>query len=97
MKVAVVSDSAILHASSLSLLQGIFPTQGLNPGLPKLQVDSLPVESPGKPKNTKVGNLSLLQGIFQTQQSNGSPTVQVDSLPTELLGKPSFRLRIGKD
>ena len=69
-KVAVVSDSAILHVSSLSLLQGIFPTQGSNPGLPKLQVDSLPVESPGKPKNTKVGNLSLLQGIFQTQQSN---------------------------
>ena len=27
---------------SLSLLQGIFPTQGLNPGL--LQADSLPVE-----------------------------------------------------
>ena len=32
---------------SLSLLQGIFPTQGSNPGL--LQVDSLPVEPPAKP------------------------------------------------
>ena len=29
---------------SLSLLQEIFPTQGLNPGLPALQVDSLPAE-----------------------------------------------------
>ena len=31
------------------LLQGIFPTQGLNPGLFALQVDSLLSESPGKP------------------------------------------------
>ena len=55
--------------SSLSLLQGIFPTQGLNPGLPH-QVDSLPAESQGKPKNTGVGSLSLLQQIFLTQESN---------------------------
>ena len=34
---------------ALSLLQGIFPTQGWNPGLPTLQVDSLPAEPPGKP------------------------------------------------
>ena len=53
---------------SLSLLQGIFPTQGLNPGLP--QVDSLPAKPPGKPKNTGVGNLSLLQQIFPTQKLN---------------------------
>ena len=32
------------------LLQGIFPTQGLNLGLPAaLEADSLPLESPGKP------------------------------------------------
>ena len=89
---------------SCSLLQGIFPTQGLNPGLlhwgqiwrirevqehwsgqsipssvdlpnpgikpesPALQMDSLPAELPGKPKNTGVGSLSLLQGIFSTQE-----------------------------
>ena len=34
--------------TSCSLLQGIFPTQGLNPGLPALQADSLPDEPPGK-------------------------------------------------
>ena len=34
---------------SLSLLQGIFPTQGPNPGLPALQVDSLSAEPQGKP------------------------------------------------
>ena len=35
-----------------------------------IQVDSLPTEPRGKPKNTEVGSLSLLQRIFQTQESN---------------------------
>ena len=55
---------------SHALLQGIFPTQGLNPGSPTLEVDSLPSESPGKPRNTGVGSLSLLQGSFPTQELN---------------------------
>ena len=53
-----------------ALLQGIFPTQGSNPGLPHLQVNSLLSESPGKPMNTGVDSLSLIQGIFLTQESN---------------------------
>ena len=36
---------------------------------PTLQVNSLPSEPPGKPKNTGVGSLSL-QWIFLTQESN---------------------------
>ena len=55
---------------SLSLLQGIFPTQGSNPALPTLQADSLPAEPQGKPKNTGVGSLSLLQGSLPTQELN---------------------------
>ena len=35
-----------------------------------LQVDSLPAEPQGKPKNIGVGSLSLLQPIFPTQESN---------------------------
>ena len=35
------------------------------PRSPTLQVDSLPTEPPGKPKNTGVGSLSLLQGSSQ--------------------------------
>ena len=35
-----------------------------------MQVDSLPAEPPGKPKNTGVGSLSLLQRIFLTQELN---------------------------
>ena len=35
-----------------------------------LQVDSLPAEPPGKPKNTGVSSLSLFQQIFLTQELN---------------------------
>ena len=41
---------------------------GIEPGPPALQVDYLPAEPPGKPKNTGVGSLSLLQQIFPTQE-----------------------------
>ena len=51
---------------SLSLLQGIFPTHGSNPGVP----DCLPAETQGKPKNTGVGSLFLLQRIFLIQELN---------------------------
>ena len=54
---------------SLSLLQGIFPTQASNPGLPHW-AHSLPAEPQGKPKNTGVDSLFLLQRIFPTQGSN---------------------------
>ena len=52
---------------SRSLLQGIFSTQGSNPGLPHGRWILLSYEPPGKPRNTAVGSLSLLQGIFLTQ------------------------------
>ena len=42
----------------------------IKPRSPTLHVDSLPVELPGKPKNTGVGSLALLQQIFPTQESN---------------------------
>ena len=59
-----------IGVGNLSLLQRIFPTQGLNPGLPHCKADSLPAEPQEKSKNTGVGSLSLLQGIFPTQASN---------------------------
>ena len=79
---SVVSDSLWPHGlysplnspghntgvDSHSLLQGIFPTQGSNPGLPALQEDSLPAEPQEKLKNTRMGSLSLLQRIFLTQE-----------------------------
>ena len=60
---------------------------GIEPRSPSLQVDSLPSEAPGKPKNTGVGSLSLLQGIFPTQRlESRSPALQADSLRAELPG-----------
>ena len=64
MNVKVTSDSLWPHrlyspwsppgqntgVGSLSLLQGIFLTQGSNPGLPVLQADSLPGEPQGTPR-----------------------------------------------
>ena len=70
---------------SLTLLQGIFPTQGSNPGLPNLafepkspafQVDSLPNELQGKPKNTGVGNLSFLRGSSQPRNWTGVSCIE---------------------
>ena len=57
-----------IGVGSLSLLQGIFPIQGSNPGLLHCR-HSLPAEPLGKPKNTGVGSHALLQGIFPTQGS----------------------------
>ena len=39
---------------SLSLLQGNLPNPGVESGSLTLEVDSLPAEAPGKPKNTGV-------------------------------------------
>ena len=46
------------------------PNPGIKPRCPALQVDSLPAEPQGKPKNPGVGSLSLLQEVFSTQESN---------------------------
>ena len=46
------------------------PNPGIESRSPTLQVDSLPAEAQGKPKNTGVGGLFILQGIFPTQESN---------------------------
>ena len=67
---------------------GGLPNPVIEPRSPTLQVDSLPPEPWGKPKNTGVCSLSVLQQIFHQGTELGSTALQVDSLPTELLGKP---------
>ena len=53
-----------------SLSPGDLPNTGIKPRSPTLQVDTLPAEQPGKPKNTGMGSLSLFQPLFLTQESN---------------------------
>ena len=112
---------------SLSLLQGLFPTQGSNPGLPHctrvlyqlshkgspripegipspgdfpnpgikprppaLQEDSLPVEPPGKPKNTGMGSYSFSSKSSRPRNQTGVSCTAggfiKNSLPAELPG-----------
>ena len=63
---------------------GDLPNPGIEPRSPALQVDSLPAEPQGKPKNTRVGCHALLQRIFPTQGSNpGLPHCKKTPLPSE--------------
>ena len=60
-------DSMDCTVGSLSLLQGIFPTQGSNPDLPYCR--QILLSGPqGKPKNTGMDSLSLLQRICPAQK-----------------------------
>ena len=52
-----------------------------------LQVDSLPAEPQGKPKNTGVGSLSA--DLPDPGIEPGSSALQVDSLPAEPQAKPT--------
>ena len=60
----------ILQARILEWVAYPFSKGCSQPRSPAMQLDSLPVEPRGKPKNTGVGSLSLLQGTFLTQESN---------------------------
>ena len=64
----------ILQAGTLEWVPFAFsrdlPNPRIKPRPPPLQVDPLPAEPQGKPKNTGVGSLSHLQRIFPTQDSD---------------------------
>ena len=64
-----ILQARILEWAAFPFSRGL-PNSGIEPRSPALQADSLPAESQGKPKNTRVDNLSLLQQIFPTQESN---------------------------
>ena len=53
-----------------SPLLGDLPNPGIKPRSSGMQVDSLPSEPAGKPKNIGVVSLSLLHGSFPTQGLN---------------------------
>ena len=77
------SPSKNTGVGSHSLLQGIFLTQGVNPGLPHCrQIHHLSHQ--GSPKNTGMGRHGLpIPGI-----NPRSPSLQADSLPFKPPGKP---------
>ena len=75
---------------SLSLLQRIFPTQGLNPGLPHCTWILYQLSHKESPRIQEwvAYPFSSISSWSRTQP--GSPALQADSLPMEISGKPLF-------
>ena len=76
------------RVSSLSLLQGVFQTQGSNPDLPHWRRILYQLSHQGSPR--------ILEWVASPSPGDlpdpgikpGSPVLQADSLPTELWGEP---------
>ena len=71
---------------SPSLLQGIFPTQGSNPGLPHGRQILYQLSHKGSPRILEWVACPFSSGSSWSGIKSGSPTLQADSLPTELSG-----------
>ena len=71
-----------------ALLQGIFPTQGSNPGLPHCRWILYHLSHQGSPWILEWVAYSFSRGSSHPKIEPGSPALQVDSLPAELPGKP---------
>ena len=76
---------------SLSLLQGIFSTQGLNPGLLHYRWILYQLSHKGNPRVLEWVAYPFSSRSSRPRNRMGSPAFQVDSLPTELSGKPSVQ------
>ena len=72
-----------------ALLQGIFPTQGLNPSLPHCRQILYQLSHWGSPRTLEWVAYPFSSGSGIKWES---PTLQVDSLVAELLGKPQKNL-----
>ena len=73
---------------SLSLLQGIFPTQGSNPGLPHCEQILYQLSHRGSPRILWQVAYPFSRGSSRPRNRTGVSCITVYSLPTELLGKP---------
>ena len=72
-----------IGVGNLSLLQGIFPTQGSNPGLPYCRRILYKLSHKGSPRILEWVAYPFSRGSSQPGINLGSPASQVDSLPTE--------------
>ena len=82
---------------SLSLLQGIFPTQGLNLGLPYCR--QILYQLSHREAQEYWSGEPILSPVDLPDPGieRGSPSLQADSLPTELSAKPfTFKLKVSK-
>ena len=70
----------------LSLLQGIFPTRRLNPGLPHCRQILYQLSHNGSPRILEWVAYPFSRGSSWSGIEPGSPALQADSLSTELCG-----------
>ena len=73
---------------SLSVLQKIFPTQGLNQGLPHCGQVLYQLSHKGNPRILEWVACPFSSGSSWHRNRSGVSHIAVDSLPTELSGKP---------
>ena len=79
-------------AGSLSLLQGNFPTQGLNPGLPHCWWILYQLIHKGSPRILEWVAYPFSSDLPDSGIDLGSPALQVDSLPIELWEKLNLKV-----
>ena len=77
---------------SRSLLQGIFPTQGSNPGLPHCRRILYQLSHQGSPRILEWVAYPFSRDLPVPGIGSGSPALQADSLPAEPSRKPRKRL-----
>ena len=70
-----------------ALLPGIFPTQGLNPGLLHFRRILYSLSHQGAQENWSGQPVPSPVDLFNPGIEQGSPALQVDSLPADLPGK----------
>ena len=75
------------RVGSLSLLQGIFPTQGLNSGLQHCRWIFYQLSPKGSPRILEWVTYPFSSRFSQSGTKPGSPALQVGSLTTDLSGK----------
>ena len=77
------------RVGSHSLLQGIFPTQGLKRGLPHCRQILYQLSHKGSPRILEWQPIPSPVDLPDPGIEPESPTLQANSLPTELSGQPS--------
>ena len=97
-------DSRLLHpwnrpgqnsgVGSHSLLQGIFPTQGLNPGLPHCRWILYCLSHQGSPRILEWAACPCSRGSSRPRDQTRVSCIRADSSPAELPGKPYINHRI---
>ena len=82
------SPVQITGVGSLSLLQGIFPTQGSSLGLPHCRRILNQLSHKGSPRRLEWVAYPFSRDLADSGIKPGSPALQADYLPTELSQKP---------